>query len=265
MKRLMRAPTFFAVWNDPPVPPVNPPPAPPPPTPGTDDDDKPTLSQKKVNALMAEQKKKHEAEVQKALSQLEQVRNSKNLTDKEKEALTGRIEELQNSLLTKEQLAAKERERLETDYKGKLTDSEKVASRNWKLYENERIETAIMTAAVKHDAFRPGQISTLIRGQTSLVEDKDAEGNGLGTFTPRIKFPDVKDGKPITLDLTVEEAVKRMKDTPQEYGNLFKAGVVGGIGGSGSSGTSHEDGEKPPTTPEAYRRWREVRRKAGKI
>jgi hypothetical protein len=44
-----------------------------------------------------------------------------------------------------------------------------------------------------------------------------------------------KEGKEIELNLTVNEAVKRMKQI-ERYGNLFEGDKKGGTGGSGSSG-----------------------------
>jgi len=61
----------------------------------------------------------------------------------------------------------------------------------------------------------------------------DDNGEPTGMLAPKVKFPDTdKDGKSVILDLTVTEAVKRMKELTDQYGNLFKGTAAGGIGGS---------------------------------
>lgn len=249
-----------------PAPPPTPIPEPTPPTlpPNPPEEEKPTLSQKKVNALLAQERKKLEESNKKTIEQLEALQKSKSLSDREKEGLTNQIEELKNAMLTKEQLAMKEREKLEKEAQEKVRQSQDKAEKTWKLYEESMISRTITDAAVKLEAFNPKQIVTVLERNTALVEDKDEQGTGLGTYTPRVKFPDTKDGAKITLDLTAEEAVKRMKDLPEEYGNLFKAGVAGGLGGKGGTG-GVDNSSGPPTDPERYRAWREKQRKQGNL
>ncbi len=261
------AKTWTPVYAD--DPPAPKPPETPPPTPPADppvEDDKPTISQKKLNDILAIERKKHQDQQQKAIDQLEQAKKAKGLSDKEKTDLAAQIDDLKNSLLTKEQLAAQEKKKVQEELSGKVKAEQERADRNWKLYESSTIQREITDAAVEHEAFRPSQLIRHLKDQTSLVEDKDPEsGQTLGTYSTRVKFPDVKDGKPITLDLTVKEAVKRMKDLPEEYGNLFKSGVSGGLGGSNGSGLGGGNDSEPPADPAKYRAWREKQKKSGKL
>lgn len=222
------------------------------------DDDKPTISQKKVNAIMAEEKRKHTAVIDKQVKELETLKKSKGLTEQEKTNLTARIEELQNTLLTKEQLTVKEREKIQNEHKQVLekTTSEREVWKNRFLQSS--IVRAITDEAVKAEAFKPSQIVALLEKDTRLSEETDSDGNPTGDFTPKVKMQDVdKDGKPITLDLTVAEALKRMKDRAEDYGNLFKSGVAGGLGASG--GKSGKDVDPSKMTPDQYRAWRNNR------
>lgn len=222
-----------------------------------EEEDKPVLSQKKVNDLLAAERKKADADKGKLIEQLESFKKAKGLSEQERLTLTSQIDDLKNSMLTKEELSAKERSKLETDYKKTLTEKEQLAARNWGLYQNAIIDTQITQAASAADAYKAHQVLTVLKPLTTMVEDKDEDGKPKGSFTPRVKFPSMKDGKAIELDLTVSEAVKQMKDSPEDYGNYFKSGVVGGLGGSGGSGNvGGAAGGKPPTDPAKYREWR---------
>lgn len=265
---------WVPAYNDPPPPPpppapVDPPVDPPVEPPANPDDDKPTISKAQMNKIVQErlgrEQKKAAEEKQKVIERLTQLERAKGLSDKERGDLATQIEDLKTSMLTKEQQAELTRKKLEGELTGKLKEVESRAEKNWRLYEGSTITREITDAAAKHDAFRASQVVKHLRDITQLVEDKDPEtSQGLGTYTPRVKFPDTKDGKPITLDLTVEEAVRRMKDLPEEYGNLFKSGVAGGLGGSSGAGGAADDGT-PPSDPVKYRAWREKQKKLGKL
>lgn len=199
-------------------------------------DDKPrTFTQDEVNNLLAEDRRKHQATINKQVEQLTQLQKAKGLSEKEKADFAARIEELQNSLLTKEQLAAKEKEKFDKEFKttvqGLTTERDTWQSR----FVNSTINSAIVSEASKAEAFDPDAIIALLGKNTTLAEEKDEDGNGLDIFTPRVKFKDVdKDGKAVTLDLTVEQAVKRMKDI-EKYGYLFRSTAKGGLGADGGT------------------------------
>jgi hypothetical protein len=192
--------------------------------------------QKFINQKMAEEKRKQKAETEKTIKELEKLKQNQALTTKQKDELQVRIEELQQQFMTKEELLRKEREKREKEYKSELEKhiSEKDEWRN--RYTNSTIERALTDGAAKHDAFSADQIVAILKPNTKLVETVDAENKPTGEYEPRIKFSDIDaEGKNITLDLSVNEAVKRMKDLPERFGNLFKSGVAGGLGQNGST------------------------------
>lgn len=238
--------------GDPPPVPVDPP-AP------SVEDEKPKFTQKQLNDILAKEKGKFQKQTETQVKELERLKASKGLTEKEKSELQLRIEDLNNSLLSKEQLAQKEREKLQGEHKQKL---ETVSGERdfWKTqYQKSTIVRTITDEAVVAEAYNPRQVVALLENRTRLVEALDAEGQPVaGEFVVRVKMDD-KDaqGKATTLDLTVAEALKRMKDRADEYGNLFKSGVSGGLGGS--SGKSQKDVDPSKMDPEAYRKWRNSR------
>ena len=198
-----------------------------------------TFTQDEVNKFLAEDRRKHKQQTEKLISDLEALKKNKSLSDVERGNLQTRIEELQNQIMTKEQLLEKERAKLQNQHQTEL-QRERADKENWKnRYTESTIERSIMDAAISADTYNPEQIVTLLKTTTRLVEEVDSEGNGLGIFSPRVKFKDTDaEGKPTLLDLSVSEAIKRMRDLPEKYGNLFKSGLTGGLGGTGSAVTS---------------------------
>ena len=228
MKRLLKI--WLLVQNNEP----NPAPAPTPPAPEPEpspDNDKPVISQKKLDSILAEEKKKYQKSVENQIGQLESLKKSAETNDKLKKDLENRIEELQNSLLTKEQIAQKDKDKLQKDFSVQI---EKLSSERdrWKNSFTEATIKRSISDAAGSDAFSSAQIVNLLERDARLVEETDDEGNGLGKFGVKIKFQHTdKEGKPVTLDLTPDEAIKLMKDIPDKYGNLFKTSLSSGLGG----------------------------------
>lgn len=230
---------------------------------GTNDDDKPTISQKKMNQILTDERKKSQKQTQDYIKQLEDLKQSSQLTAQQKSELESKIEELNSSLLTKDELAKKEREKLVNENKKKeeTLTSERDTWKN--RYTDAIISRSITDAAVTGDAFSPSQIVSLLRQEARLVEETDAEGKPNGIFTTKIKFKGRdKDNKPVILDLTVEETIKQMKEMTDLYGNLFKSTMSGGLGGKGS-GTGGSTGNGQPRPDMSQEEWREWRKKQG--
>ena len=86
-------------------------------------------------------------------------------------------------------------------------------------------------AAVQNNAFNPEQIVEFLRHKSKLTEVLDVDGKKTGSFAIRIKFDDYNEkNELVTLELTAQEAVKRMSET-ERFMNLFKDKGSGGIGG----------------------------------
>jgi hypothetical protein len=119
----------------------------------------------------------------------------------------------------------------------------------------------LQDAAIEGEAFNANQIIGLLRPMTELRELKDEAGKITGE-KPMVDFPDVdeKTGKPINTLRTPGEAVKRMKELAETYGNLFRANVVSGVGQGAATGgvtpgsTGYIDVES--LSPEQYRKIR---------
>jgi hypothetical protein len=222
------------------------------------DPNKKTFTQDELNKILANDRRKNEEKAKKIIAELETIKQSKNLTEQEQAALSKRIEELNDQLLTKEQLAKKDREKLQKDYDSKLTNVTTERD-TWKArFERALIINAIHKASEEHEAYDTSQIIGLVQAQMSprVVQEMDESGAPKDIFTPRVKLldKDSKTGAEVTLDLTISEAVKRMKERPENF-NLFKATINGGLGLGAGAGRS--DSDAPPLKDAAaYRKWR---------
>lgn len=221
------------------------------------DKGKRTFSQEEVNKMLATDRRKGEERTKKIIGELEALKKSKNLTEQQQQDLAKRIEELNDQLLTKEQLANKDKEKLKKDYTQQVETVTKERD-TWRgRFEKALIVNAIHKASEELEAFDTSQIIALIQAQSPrVVQEMDENGELLDIFTPRVKMVDFdsKQDKQIILDLTITEAIKRMKENPVNF-NLFKSTVSGGLGLS--AGTGKGDSDSPPLNdPVAYRKWR---------
>lgn len=217
------------------------------------------LTQDEVNAIVAKERRDNEAKTANHIKELEMLKKSQTMSEKDRQQLQAKIDEMQNSLLTKEQLAQKERERLENQHKQSV-QSITTERDIWQTrFQKSTINTAIVSEASRAEAFDPEGLISLLGPNTRLVEELDSDGKGTDVFTPKVKFTDTDaEGKPVPLDLTVPEAIKRMKEIPR-YGYLFKSTATGGLGANPVPQT----GGKPDPSKMSPQQYREHRKKVG--
>lgn len=208
------------------------------------------FTQAEVDRIVKADKDKAKRERDQYLQDLEAFK-AQGLTPENLDSLEKRIETLQNEGKTKEQLASEERGKLEKKFKGEL-EKEQQSSKLWREnYEKFRTQTEILTAASVHKAFNNDQVYQFLRPNTVMVEKVGEDGKPTGEYIPRVKFQDEKDGQAVVLDLSVDDAVKRMTEM-EKHANLFQSGVSSGLGGhnngrSGATGTT-----TIPTDTKAY-------------
>jgi len=218
-----------------------------------------TFTQSDVDKIIKERLDRQNKQSRSMIDELDALKAKSQLTVKERQELEDRIESMKNEHLTKEELADKKRSQMERQYKTELEGltSERDA---WKgRYTGSTISRSLTDAAVENDAYTPEQIVAILQSTTSLVEMLDEDGKPTGELTPKVKFNDInKEGKPVTLELSPKEAVKRMTEIDR-YLNLFKGKATGGLGGSNGSGGS---GKEPTANdlakdPKKYREARD--------
>jgi hypothetical protein len=199
----------------------------------------PKFTQDDLNRLLAEDRRKHQAQITKIQQTLEETLTSKNLTTQEREQLAQRLEDMQKETRTREQQQAHERKQLEEQFNTKVEEEKKGRVLWENRYRESMVERALQDAAVTGESWQPEQVVTMLRGMTRISEELDEKTKkGTGKFKVVVDFPDTdpNTGEPSVTLHTPESAVKRMKELPARYGNLFKSGVVSGIGASSATG-----------------------------
>ena len=207
------------------------------------DDDKSrftTEQQKKVDEIVKTEKAKVKRNMEKQISQLEEFKKTANLTKKENEDLSLKIENMRKDFMTKEELAKVESEKSRKATNKQVSDLEKDRD-TWKnRYTNSTIERALIDAAHETKAYNPEQILAILKPNTQLVEAMDDDGKATGNYEPKIDYTTTdKDGKSVKLTLTPLEAAKKMMEE-ERFANLFVSSTKGGLG----SFTTKKPGDK---------------------
>jgi hypothetical protein len=206
---------------------------------GTAGGESKTFTQDQLNAILAEDRRKHQAQLTKVEESYKQLlANGQNLSEQERKTLEENLATVQGQLRTKEQQTAIEKKELLDQYDKKIKESEERAVQWETKYRNSTISRELKDAAVSGEAYNPDQIVSLLRASTKMVEIVDeVSKKSTGEFKTVVEFSDVNPdtGEPVLTLRTPAEAVKRMRELPETYGNLFKSNVVSGLGGNSST------------------------------
>jgi hypothetical protein len=213
-----------------------------------------TFTQDELNRFLAEDRRKFQKNRDALVSELKQFRDSVTLTEQQKEQLETRIEQLQAESMTAQELAKKDKEKIVKEHQKEIKLKDEQLS-YWKsTYAEEKIQRELTDAAIEHQAVSPIQIVNFLKPNTKLVEELK-DGKPTGKWISRTTFSERDEkGDLIALELSVTEAVKRMKEAPEHW-NLFNSGANGGLGQFNQTGGTFA-GRRPPKDPVAYRQWR---------
>jgi hypothetical protein len=224
------------------------------------------FTQEEVNKFLAEDRRKHQQRQQQLESALQAASNNQSLTQEERDAFKKQLEDSQKTFRSKEQQLEHERKEWEEKYKTDVEALKSTATTWEERFRTSTVERSLSEAA-REDSFRPEQVVALLRPMTKIVEQTNEAGEPTGELVPMVDLQDIdtKTGEPIITRRTPEEAVKRMKELPELWGNLFKSNVVSGIGsgsatGSGLPGTGAVDPKR--LSPEQYMKLRKENPKA---
>ena len=191
------------------------------------------------------------------MEELEAIKAKAQLSDQEREEYDKRIEEINNTLLTKEELHKKEQEKLKNKTEQEKQELQKKAEDWQNRYTETRIQRSLTDAAAENNAFSPEQIVAILRPNTRLVQELDDDGQPTGEYVEKTKIKDIdENGKSVELDLTVPEAVKKMSEM-DKFLNLFKGSGSGGLGEMSRRGGNQPDIQKlARDNPKEYLRLR---------
>ena len=217
-----------------------------------------SFTQDELNKMMSENRKKLTQQNTDAIAELTKLKDQVKMSSQQKIDLELKINELEESFLSKDELAKKTVAKQVKEHQ-QLVDKLTTERDDWRGRHSIATTTrALQDAAIAEEAISPNQIVAMLGQTTHLVEA--IEDSGKATYKIAVKFNDTDDdGKSIISDLSPVEAVKRMKELPALYGNLFKGTAKGGVGGeAGAEGGDSKQLKLEEITndPEKYREWR---------
>ena len=173
---------------------------------------------------------------------------NQSLTEDERKKLQGRLADLQAAQRTKEQQIEFDRKKAEGEHTLAIKEAQERGDHWESLYKQETVIRSLQDAAGSGDAFNPTQIVGLLKPMTELKEQD-------GKLIPMVDFPDIdeKTGRDVQTLCSPADAVKRMRQLPKVWGNLFKSNIVSGVGaGQGEHVASDTDYQS--MDPETYRK-----------
>jgi hypothetical protein len=225
-------------------------------TPADKEEKKVTLTQKEIDEIVTKRTEKARKAQKATLDELETIKGSLKMTEEQKEAFEAQLENARKAVSTADELRKRAEKKAADEYSAKVTNAEK-AARTWEdRYRNLKINNEIQSAATQHGVM-PTSIPFVeaFLGRTIKLEEQKGEDGSVKDHVAMVTFidPQGSDGKPVEVNLSVADTIKRMKELPDVYGNLFQAPNGGGTGGhSGRPGGQPSKGYRKGMSQEEY-------------
>lgn len=196
------------------------------------------FNQDQVNAIVAADRRKLVERYQELEATYQSALDDKNLTQEARSQLEAKLEDVQKTYLTKEETLLNEKKKLEETLSKEAKEWKEAAIRWENQFKQTLVDRTLQDAAVVHEAFNPSQMISLLRPMTKVTEKLDEHGKGTGSYEVIVDLNDINSetGSSQVTRRAPEDAVKRMKELKDLYGNLFKPNVVSGIGGGTAPG-----------------------------
>lgn len=215
-------------------------------------DDLPVTNQDQLNTVLKREKEKFRAANDKLIKQLEAVQNDSRTSAETKAMLETQLEEMRRQNMSTEERARLEKEKLQKDHTQKL-EAATQEGQTWRgRHDNLQIGYDISTGAQQHEVIGSGVqfLEAYLRPRTKLVERLDSENRPTGKYDTKATLIIQKDGKPVEVEYNVGDAIKQMKDMPEDFGFLFKSSAAAGLGAG--TGTPGKKPNVATMSPEAY-------------
>lgn len=162
--------------------------------------------------------------------QLESLRESKSLTQKQKEEIAKQMSDLEKTFLTEQEQAAKKEKEIQQSFEKEKTQIQTERDLWQQRYTSAEINRELLSAAASTGAENELQIVQMFTGATRLVETTDDSGKPTGSFQSVTKILGKnEEGTVVEMELPTSEAITRLK-TDGLNKNLFKHNQNHGTG-----------------------------------
>jgi len=202
--------------------------------------DNKSFNQDQVNAIVAADRRKLNERYQELESAYKNALEDQNLTKEARSQLEAKLEDVQRTYLTKEETLLNEKKKVEETLSKEANTWKEAAIRWENQFKQTLMDRTLQDAAVQHEAYNASQIMALLRPMAKVSERLDEAGKPTGSYEVVVDLADVngETGLPQITRRAPEDAVKRMKELKDLYGNLFKSNVVAGIGAGTAQGSA---------------------------
>lgn len=230
-------------------------------------EDTKTFAQEDVDRIVQERIKrertKYSDQISQLVSELETVKSQFNGTKEEQDALQARIEELRSKNMSVEEQANRKVKELETTLQTERDSLSNEVEFFKNMHFNYRVEKELYEAAKANDARVPDQLVALLKHNTKVKQVVGDDGKPLpGMWETKTSIKQTKeDGTEFEVELTPMEAISKLREEPNKWGNQFNSKSSPGVdlmneGPSGGSSDglkidgSFEDYKKSRNTPQ---------------
>jgi hypothetical protein len=189
------------------------------------------FTQDEVNAMMADHRRTLQAKVAELSTQTADLPKYQ-----------AKIKELNESLMTKDELAKQEAERQKREHETAVSTATTERDQWKKNYLQNVFDVEFGKAASKQDVFDADQFSLILKDRCQVVEVTDDTGKGTGKY--KVTMSVEENGKPLTL--SCEDGLAKLKEQGK-FPNQFKVGKVPGTGGSNFGSHDKPVGNGMPT------------------
>jgi len=198
------------------------------------------FTQDQVNAIVAADRRKLTDKYQQLETAYKDALENQNLTKEARAQLELKLEDVQKTYLTKEETLLNEKKKIEETLSKEANSWKEQAVRWENQFKQTLVDRTLQDAAVQYDAYNPSQMISLLRPMTKVTEKTDDQGRGTGAYEVIVDLDDIngETGAHQVTRRAPTDAVKRMKELQDVYGNLFKTNVVSGIGGGTAPNTN---------------------------
>lgn len=208
-----------------------------------------TFTQAEVDGLMANYRKGLQNDLAQAQAEVEKLRKGGGDT----KGLQTKIKELQDSLLSKEELARQQIEQTTAKFQQDLATAQQEKQQTHTKYAQLLLSNEVARAAVDNNAFSADQLQVFVGAQSEVVPVTDDKGAPTGDFKVVTKYNDIQ--------MTVSEAVAKMRED-KRFANLFKVSGIPGVGMTlNNTQISASDGKIPTSTEEYMAKRADLKKK----
>lgn len=199
------------------------------------------FSTEEVNKIMQKRLVKQATKAQETINELTELKKVVGLTEQQKSQLQARIDDLTKDVMSKEQMAKERLLKVEKE-KEEVTIKLSAERDEWRnRFTESLLHRTLLDASHKEGAFNDEHLIALLKPSAKVVEELDENQKPTGNFIVKVAQEVVQDGKKSVISLSAVDAVKRMKEDVDRYGNLFKENLKGGTGLNNTGSTKQAD------------------------